>query len=133
MTEAEEEEFSTTLIPDLYKPPALLPIAQLKDSLLYAIETHPVTIIVSISIYPKDVKTLPNSTKVGDTGSGKTTQIPQFLYKAGWTNDGSQIAVTQVSRGASTQLPMHHQKPSMLSILKIAAQNRRHERECPRC
>lgn len=29
-------------------------------------------------------------------------QIPQFLYKAGWTNDGSQIAVTQPRRIAAT-------------------------------
>lgn len=73
------EDLDTPLIPELYKPPALLPIAQLKDSLLYTIETYPVTIVV------------------GETGSGKTTQIPQFLYRAGWTADGSNIAVTQVS------------------------------------
>jgi ATP-dependent RNA helicase DDX35 len=75
---ADGEESELALIPELYKPPALLPIAQLKDSLLYTIETYPVTIIV------------------GETGSGKTTQIPQYLYRGGWTNDGSVIAVTQV-------------------------------------
>ena len=75
---AEEDEISTALIADLYKPPALLPIAQLRQALLYTIETYPVTIIV------------------GETGSGKTTQIPQFLYQGGWTNDGTQIAITQV-------------------------------------
>ncbi|KAF2121705.1 P-loop containing nucleoside triphosphate hydrolase protein [Lophiotrema nucula] len=77
---AEEEEYGTALIAELYKPPALLPIAQLKDALLYTIETYPVTIIV------------------GETGSGKTTQIPQYLHKAGWTADGSVIAVTQQPR-----------------------------------
>ncbi|KAF1965291.1 P-loop containing nucleoside triphosphate hydrolase protein [Bimuria novae-zelandiae CBS 107.79] len=82
----EEEELGTELIAELYKPPALLPIAPLKDPLLYAIETFPVTIIV------------------GETGSGKTTQIPQFLYKGGWTNDGSQIAVTQPRRIAATSV-----------------------------
>jgi ATP-dependent RNA helicase DDX35 len=80
---ADEDELDTPLIADLYKPPALLPIAQLKDSLLYTIETYPVTIIV------------------GETGSGKTTQIPQFLTHAGWTSDGSIIAVTQVGSSAS--------------------------------
>lgn len=44
---AEEEEPEAALIAELYRPPALLPIAQLKDPLLYAIETFPVTIIVS--------------------------------------------------------------------------------------
>ncbi|KAF2645877.1 P-loop containing nucleoside triphosphate hydrolase protein [Massarina eburnea CBS 473.64] len=83
---AEEDEESTPLLSELYKPPALLPIARLKDQLLYAIETHPVTIIV------------------GETGSGKTTQIPQFLYHSGWTNDGSQIAVTQPRRIACTSV-----------------------------
>lgn len=44
---AEVDDPGAPLIPELYKPPALLPIAQLKASLLYAIETFPVTIIVS--------------------------------------------------------------------------------------
>lgn len=44
---ADEDELATPLIAELYKPPALLPIAQLKDPLLYAIETYRVTIIVS--------------------------------------------------------------------------------------
>jgi ATP-dependent RNA helicase DDX35 len=43
---AEEDELVIPLIEELYKPPALLPIAQLKGSLLYTIETYPVTIIV---------------------------------------------------------------------------------------
>ena len=56
----EEEDISLSLIPDLYKPPALLPIAQLKDQLLYTIETHPVTIVV------------------GETGSGKKPR-PSYM------------------------------------------------------
>lgn len=80
------EDIETPLIPDLYKPPALLPIAQLKDQLLYTIETHPVTIVV------------------GATGSGKTTQIPRFLLEAGWCGEGRQIAVTQPRRIAVTSV-----------------------------
>jgi len=53
MVMAEDGEIESGLIPSLYKPPALLPIAQLKDQLLYTIETHPVTVVV------------------GETGSGK--------------------------------------------------------------
>ena len=43
-----------------------LPIAKFKNELLYLIEKHAVVIVV------------------GSTGSGKTTQIPQFLLQNGW-------------------------------------------------
>lgn len=82
----EDEDVSTAIIPDLYKPPALLPIAQLKDQILYTIETYPVTLVV------------------GATGSGKTTQIPKFLLEAGWCGGGKQIAVTQPRRIAVTSV-----------------------------
>lgn len=83
---ADEDEPEVPVLPDLYKPPALLPIAQLKDQLLYTIETFPVTIVV------------------GATGSGKTTQIPRFCLDAGWCADGKQIAVTQPRRIAATSV-----------------------------
>ncbi|KAH9874628.1 hypothetical protein IAQ61_003818 [Plenodomus lingam] len=83
---ADEEDIEAPIIPDLYKPPALLPIAQLRDQLLYTIETYPVTIVVAA------------------TGCGKTTQIPKFLYESGWCNNGRQIAVTQPRRIAVTSV-----------------------------
>ena len=72
-------DLSANFIPALHKPSALLPIAKHRESLLYLIETYPVTIVV------------------GQTGSGKTTQIPQFLENGGWCSDGKVIGVTQVS------------------------------------
>ena len=75
-----EFDLGAAFIPKLYKPAALLPIAKHHDTILYVIETYPVTIVV------------------GQTGSGKTTQIPQFLEQAGWCADGKVIAVTQVCR-----------------------------------
>lgn len=77
-------ELGASFIPALHKPSALLPISKHRESLLYLIETHPVTIVV------------------GQTGSGKTTQIPQFLEQAGWCNEGKLIAVTQPRRVAAT-------------------------------
>ena len=75
-----DSELATSYIPSLHKPTSLLPIARHQRSLLYLIETFPVTIVV------------------GQTGSGKTTQIPQFLEQAGWCADGKVIAVTQVGK-----------------------------------
>ncbi|KDO70342.1 hypothetical protein CISIN_1g0087351mg, partial [Citrus sinensis] len=38
---------------------------------------------------------------VGETGSGKTTQLPQFLFHAGFCRDGKLIGVTQPRRVAA--------------------------------
>ena len=81
-----EFDLGASFIPALHKPAALLPIAKHRDALLYLVETYPVTIVV------------------GQTGSGKSTQIPQFLEQAGWCADGKVIAVTQVSRSPSNHL-----------------------------
>lgn len=40
---------------------------------------------------------------VGETGSGKTTQVPQYLYHNGWTKDGM-IGITQPRRVAATAI-----------------------------
>ncbi|KAI0485461.1 P-loop containing nucleoside triphosphate hydrolase protein [Xylaria cf. heliscus] len=77
-------DLSSSFIPALHKPVALLPITKHHDSLLYLVETYPVTIVV------------------GQTGSGKTTQIPQFLEHAGWCAEGKLVGVTQPRRVAAT-------------------------------
>ncbi|KAJ2958377.1 hypothetical protein NQ176_g11185 [Zarea fungicola] len=83
-----ENDLDANFIPALHKPPALLPIAKHRESLLYTIETYPVTIVI------------------GQTGSGKTTQIPQFLNKAGWCKNGKIIGVTQPRRVAATTVAL---------------------------
>ncbi|KAK3314970.1 P-loop containing nucleoside triphosphate hydrolase protein [Apodospora peruviana] len=77
-------DISTVFIPALHKPSALLPIAKHRETLLYMVETYPVTVVV------------------GQTGSGKSTQIPQYLDKAGWCADGKIIGITQPRRVAAT-------------------------------
>lgn len=60
-----------------------LPIYQFRDQLLQAVADHQIIIIV------------------GETGSGKTTQIPQYLHEAGYTKDGLKIGCTQPRRVAA--------------------------------
>ncbi len=60
-----------------------LPVYPFKQSLLEAVEEHQVLIIE------------------GETGSGKTTQIPQYLHEAGYTKDGKKIGCTQPRRVAA--------------------------------
>lgn len=40
----------------------------------------------------------------GETGSGKTTQLPQFLYESGFTLDGKLIAITEPRRVAAISM-----------------------------
>ncbi|MBW0501432.1 hypothetical protein O181_041147 [Austropuccinia psidii MF-1] len=73
--------------PVLTSTPGLkLPILAHRDSLLYAIEKFPFTILV------------------GPTGSGKSTQLPQYLKQAGWTLEGRQVAICEPRRVAATSL-----------------------------
>ncbi|KAJ2740794.1 ATP-dependent RNA helicase [Coemansia sp. BCRC 34301] len=63
-----------------------LPIFSARAAILRQVRTHPTVIIV------------------GETGSGKTTQIPQYLLESGFTATGGAIAVTQPRRVAATSI-----------------------------
>jgi ATP-dependent RNA helicase DDX35 len=60
-----------------------LPIAKHRRQILYALEHYSVLIIV------------------GETGSGKSTQIPQYLMENGWCEDGYSVVCTQPRRIAA--------------------------------
>lgn len=60
-----------------------LPIYPFRSALLRAVKRHQVLIIV------------------GETGSGKTTQIPQYLHEDGYTDGGKKVGCTQPRRVAA--------------------------------
>ena len=63
-----------------------LPIYNYREQILYAIEKYETVVLV------------------GETGSGKSTQIPQFLHEAGWAAGGRCVVCTQPRRIAVTSL-----------------------------
>ncbi|KAG2758236.1 pre-mRNA splicing factor [Suillus brevipes Sb2] len=60
-----------------------LPIYTYREQLLEAIKEHQVLIVVA------------------ETGSGKTTQLPQYLHEAGYTANGQKVGCTQPRRVAA--------------------------------
>lgn len=58
----------------------LLPIFQYRSHILYAVEKYSVVVLIS------------------DTGTGKSTQIPQYLLESGWASEGQVILCTQPRR-----------------------------------
>ncbi|KAJ9621488.1 hypothetical protein H2203_006974 [Taxawa tesnikishii (nom. ined.)] len=60
-----------------------LPVYQYRDTFIEAIKNYQVLIVV------------------GETGSGKTTQLPQYLHEAGFTKNGMKVGCTQPRRVAA--------------------------------
>ena len=63
-----------------------LPITVHKKQILYALQHHEIVCVV------------------GETGSGKSTQIPKFLLEGGWCSDGQKVVCTQPRRLAAITL-----------------------------
>ncbi|OWB78788.1 nucleic acid binding protein [[Candida] boidinii] len=60
-----------------------LPVYKFREQLIDAITEHQILIVV------------------GETGSGKTTQLPQYLHESGFTKDGKIVGCTQPRRVAA--------------------------------
>ncbi|KAE8124420.1 hypothetical protein FH972_019308 [Carpinus fangiana] len=77
-----EKSVAKSALEKLQEDRKTLPIYPYREELLKAIDDHQVLVIV------------------GETGSGKTTQIPQYLHEAGYTKRGK-IGCTQPRRVAA--------------------------------
>ncbi|CAK9787247.1 putative pre-mRNA splicing factor [Cutaneotrichosporon oleaginosum] len=80
LNQVEEAEKKAQSIEETRKS---LPIYEFRDELLDAIRDHQVLIVVA------------------ETGSGKTTQLPQYLHEAGYTQGGLKVGCTQPRRVAA--------------------------------
>ncbi|KAK5137197.1 hypothetical protein LTR08_000702 [Meristemomyces frigidus] len=60
-----------------------LPVYQYREQFLQAVNDYQILIVV------------------GETGSGKTTQLPQYLYEAGYCKNGMKVGCTQPRRVAA--------------------------------
>ncbi|RCV38034.1 hypothetical protein SETIT_8G109400v2 [Setaria italica] len=65
--------------------PPVLPISEHEDEIVAAVDTNPVVVVI------------------GETGSGKSTQLSQILHRRGYTRRGA-IAVTQPRRVAAVSV-----------------------------
>ncbi|CAL4154963.1 unnamed protein product, partial [Meganyctiphanes norvegica] len=72
--------------PEIQENRLKLPILAEEQVIMEAINENPVTVVV------------------GATGSGKTTQVPQFLYEAGYASGGKMIGVTEPRRVAAISM-----------------------------
>ncbi|NXD07295.1 DHX37 helicase, partial [Nothocercus nigrocapillus] len=83
-----------------------LPILAEEQSIMEAINENPVVVIC------------------GETGSGKTTQVPQFLYEAGYTSSGGVIGITEPRRVAAVSMSQRVAKEMNLSHRVVSYQIR---------
>ncbi|VDK59107.1 unnamed protein product [Anisakis simplex] len=75
-----------------------LPIFKNRNHILYLLEKYRTVIIV------------------GETGCGKSTQIPQYLMEAGWAADGRKIGITEPRRIAVVTLANRVAEETMCSL-----------------
>ncbi|XP_063980646.1 probable ATP-dependent RNA helicase DHX35 [Diachasmimorpha longicaudata] len=63
-----------------------LPIYKSRNAIIYLLEKYQSLVLI------------------GETGCGKSTQVPQYLLEAGWCTDGKIIGITEPRRVAATSL-----------------------------
>ncbi|XP_060049254.1 probable ATP-dependent RNA helicase DHX37 isoform X2 [Erinaceus europaeus] len=92
--------------PEMQEERLKLPILAEEQAIMEAVAEHPIIIVC------------------GETGSGKTTQVPQFLYEAGYSSENSIIGVTEPRRVAAMAMSQRVAKEMNLSHRVVSYQIR---------
>ncbi|KFQ67685.1 putative ATP-dependent RNA helicase DHX37, partial [Phaethon lepturus] len=92
--------------PEIQEARLKLPILAEEQVIMEAISENPVVIIC------------------GETGSGKTTQVPQFLYEAGYASSNGTIGITEPRRVAAVSMSQRVAKEMNLSHRVVSYQIR---------
>nr|XP_026258795.1 probable ATP-dependent RNA helicase DHX37 [Urocitellus parryii] len=93
-------------VPEMQEERLKLPILAEEQVIMEAVADNPIVIVC------------------GETGSGKTTQVPQFLYEAGYSSDDSIIGVTEPRRVAAVAMSQRVAKEMNLSQRIVSYQIR---------
>ncbi|XP_069789305.1 probable ATP-dependent RNA helicase DHX37 isoform X2 [Narcine bancroftii] len=92
--------------PEIQEARLKLPILPEEQVVMEAIKHNPVIVVC------------------GETGSGKTTQVPQFLYEAGYASDDGVIGITEPRRVAAISMSQRVAKEMNLSHRVVSYQIR---------
>ncbi|NXK54391.1 DHX37 helicase, partial [Chauna torquata] len=92
--------------PEIQEARLKLPILAEEQVIMEAINENPIVVIC------------------GETGSGKTTQVPQFLYEAGYTSSNGTIGITEPRRVAAVSMSQRVAKEMNLSHRVVSYQIR---------
>lgn len=89
---------------DIAETKKSLPVFPFRDDLIAAIREHQVSFIHASLLKMYFLIFLKVLIIQGETGSGKTTQIPQYLHEEGFTDGGKKIGCTQPRRVAAMSI-----------------------------
>uniref|UniRef100_A0A8C6R3U9 DEAH-box helicase 37 n=1 Tax=Nannospalax galili TaxID=1026970 RepID=A0A8C6R3U9_NANGA len=92
--------------PEMQEERLKLPILAEEQAIMEAVSENPIVIVC------------------GETGSGKTTQVPQFLYEAGYSSEDSIIGVTEPRRVAAVAMSQRVAKEMNVSQRVVSYQIR---------